>query len=123
MNDDILSPGRVAVVTGAGMGIGAAAARYFAGRGMKLCLFDRNADALQQVAKELAQAVEVRTVVGDVTSHDDLTRLCDTAYDTFREVALLMNNAGIAAGGGPWGDIHAWRHLFPHAMTALQRPQ
>ncbi|MEY9463961.1 SDR family NAD(P)-dependent oxidoreductase [Bradyrhizobium ottawaense] len=110
MNDDILAAGRVAVVTGAAVGLGAAAARRFAQTGMRLCLFDRNADALTKTAHELGQLTTVGTVVGDVTSQDDLTRLCDTAYERFGDVALLVNNAGISAGAGPWGELPAWRH-------------
>lgn len=107
MNDDILEPGRVAVVTGAAAGIGAAAARRFAALGMRLCLFDRDRDGLAALAGELD--AEVRIVTGDVASADEIACLCDTAYDAFGEVALLMNNAGITAGAGPCDDLPAWR--------------
>lgn len=110
MNEDILSPGRVAVITGAAAGIGAAAARHFAGLGMRLCLFDRDAAALERFAGELGRGEAVRTLAGDVTSHDALENLCATAYDAFDDVALLFNNAGIHAGAGPWSDVPAWRH-------------
>ncbi|WP_066778841.1 SDR family NAD(P)-dependent oxidoreductase [Sphingomonas sp. CCH5-D11] len=108
INDDILRAGRVAVITGAAAGIGAAAARHFAGQGMRLCLLDRDSDALATLAGELD--ADVRTVIGDVTSADDLGRLCETAYDAFGEVALLLNNAGVTAGAGPYDDLPAWRH-------------
>lgn len=110
MNDDILAPGRVAVITGAAAGIGSAAARYFAAIGMRLCLFDRDGAALDKLAGELDRGSDVRTIMGDVTSPDDLAGLCDTAFDTFGEVAVLVNNAGISAGAGPWSDLPAWRH-------------
>lgn len=110
MNDDLLSPGRVAVITGAAAGIGAAAARHFGRMGLHLCLLDRDGDAVARLAAELGRGSDVRTVTGDVTSHEDLDRLCDTAYDAFGEVAILINNAGISAGAGPWSDFPAWRH-------------
>jgi short-subunit dehydrogenase len=53
MNDKVISAGNVAVITGAAKGIGAAAARELARKGMKLCLFDRNRQALEQLAGEL----------------------------------------------------------------------
>lgn len=109
MNDDILQPGRVVVITGAAAGIGEAAARHFAGLGMRLCLFDRDGDALGALARDLDRGEEVRTLVGDVTCHHDVATLCDTAYDAFDEVALLLNNAGISAGAGPWTDLPGWR--------------
>ena len=109
MNDDILQPGRVVVITGAAAGIGEAAARHFAELGMRLCLFDRDGDALDALARDLDRGNEVRTLVGNVTSHHDVAALCDTAYDAFGEVALLLNNAGIGAGAGPWTDLSGWR--------------
>lgn len=110
MNDDILAPGRVAVITGAAAGIGAATAEYFARIGMRLCLFDRDGDALDTLARGLDRGDVVRTIAGDVTSSDDLIGLCDAAYEAFGEVAVLVNNAGISAGAGPWSGLSAWRH-------------
>ena len=106
----LLAPGRVAVITGAAIGIGAAAARYFSACGMRLCLFDRDQKALNILSAELSLVGPVEAVVGDVTSYDDLCRLRDTVYGAFGDVAILMNNAGISAGAGPWSDIPAWRH-------------
>jgi NAD(P)-dependent dehydrogenase (short-subunit alcohol dehydrogenase family) len=117
----IVSPGRVAVITGAAMGIGAAAARRFAREGMRLCLFDRDAAALNRSAATLD--AEVQVVVGDVTASGDLTRLCDTAYSAFGEVALLMNNAGIVAGSGPWGDPADWRHQLEVNLLSIVAAQ
>lgn len=107
MADTILQSGRVAVVTGAAAGIGAAIARRLAQADMTLCLFDRDGDALTELARDLPG--DVRTVTGDVADPADLQRLCDDAYGITGEVALLVNNAGIGAGGGPWSDLAAWR--------------
>ncbi|MBO1359157.1 SDR family NAD(P)-dependent oxidoreductase [Acetobacter sacchari] len=106
----LLIPGRVAVITGAAAGIGAAAARHFSRLGMRLCLFDRDREALSALSTELSVAGPTEMVVGDVTSDGDLRRLSDTAYSVFGEIAILMNNAGIIAGAGPWDDVPAWRH-------------
>lgn len=106
----LLAPGRVAVITGAAVGIGAAAARHFSACGMRLCLFDRDQKALNTLSAELSMVGPVEVVVGDVTSYEDLCRLSDTVYGAFGDVAILMDNAGISAGADPWSDIPAWRH-------------
>ena len=122
MSDNILSPGRVAVITGAGMGIGAAAARRFAQFDMKLCLFDRDAAALEAVANELT-GVELRTVVGDVSAREDLHRLRDAAFGMTGEVDLLMNNAATGAGAGPWGETSAWLRLLEINLLSIVAAQ
>ena len=115
----IISKDRVAVITGAAAGIGAAAARYFAKAGMRLVLFDQNQSALEESARHLN--TDVRLVVGDVTNADDLLRLHQTVYQEFGETALLLNNAGIIAGSGPWGDMAQWRRqLETNFFSILQ---
>jgi NAD(P)-dependent dehydrogenase (short-subunit alcohol dehydrogenase family) len=109
-NKDMLKAGRVAVITGAAKGIGAAAARHVHQLGMKLVLLDRDGEALSALVRELSGEGSVLTITGDVADPEVLQRLCDTAYEAYGDVALLMNNAGISAGAGPWGDLAAWRN-------------
>jgi NAD(P)-dependent dehydrogenase (short-subunit alcohol dehydrogenase family) len=112
-----LRAGRVAVVTGAAGGIGLAAATRFAAMGLKVCLADVSAEALEQAAEVVTAAAPagrsaVLTVPTDVSRLDAVQALKDAAYSRFGEVAVLMNNAGTAPGGGPWEHIDRWRRVL-----------
>lgn len=106
-----LAAGRVAVITGAGSGIGLAAARRFASLGMKLCLADLSADGLARAASEIGTG-DILTVPTDVSQLASVQALKDKAYAAFGEVAVLMNNAGTAPGGGPWDHIDRWKTVL-----------
>ena len=111
-----LAPGRVAVVTGAASGIGLAAAERFAALGMKVCMADVNAQALEEaaeaVARQAAGEAEVLAIPTDVSRCNDVERLRDRVFGAFGEVALLMNNAGREGGGGLFGDPARWREII-----------
>ncbi len=115
-NHPALAKDRVAVITGAASGIGLAAAVKFAQLGMRLCLADLNAAALDlaavEVARHAARSDDVRAIVADVGRREDVQRLKDVAYQSFGEVALLMNNAGVEGGGGLLGDPARWRAIL-----------
>jgi len=108
-----LQPGRTAVITGAASGIGLAAARRLAGLGMKLCLADLPGEALERAAAELERSgANTCAVPTDVSRLEEVQRLKETAYRDFGEVALLMNNAGLGSGGGPWEKYERWQRLL-----------
>src|SRR5690242_16894801 len=112
-----LTAGRVAVVTGGSSGIGLAAACRFASLGLKVCLADLSAERLERAAAEVTAVSSggrdaVLTVPTDVSKLDQVQALKDKVYATFGEVAVLMNNAGTAPGGGPWDHIDRWRRVL-----------
>jgi NAD(P)-dependent dehydrogenase (short-subunit alcohol dehydrogenase family) len=112
-----LTEGRTAVITGAASGIGLAAAKRFVALGMRVCLADLGGGALEAAATELASlarrgGADVLAVPTDVGSLDEVQRLKDRVYGAFGEVAVLMNNAGISAGGGPWDHYDGWQQVL-----------
>lgn len=136
-----LTPGRVAVVTGAASGIGLAAAERFARMGLKVCLADLDGPALHEAAARVAAVAaggesDVRAAPTDVARLEDVQRLKQVAYGAFGEVAVLMNNAGVGNGARPWKDYERWRrlievnlwgvihgaHAFTEAMLAQDTP-
>jgi NAD(P)-dependent dehydrogenase (short-subunit alcohol dehydrogenase family) len=106
-----LAEGRAAVITGGASGIGLAAAKRFAALGMKICLADLSQEALDQAVEQLSGATIV-TVPTDVSRWEDVQRLKDRAYAAFGEVAVLMNNAGVSAGGGPFDHYESWQRVL-----------
>ncbi|CAK5270452.1 unnamed protein product [Mycena citricolor] len=118
----VFHAGRVAVITGAASGIGAAAARAFAALGMKVALADlpSSIDALNAVAATLiAQVGEANVLVvpTDVSVVADVQKLRETVYEAWSEVGVLLNNAGIfgtadGVKGTSWEGLDAWHKVF-----------
>jgi NAD(P)-dependent dehydrogenase (short-subunit alcohol dehydrogenase family) len=110
-SDSPFAPGKVAVITGAASGIGRAAAQRFAGLDMRLVLFDRDEAKLSDVAASLK--AETKTVAGDVGQIADVESLRDTAFESFGEVNVLMNNAAIGdRAGDNWSGLDVWRRIL-----------
>ena len=83
--------GRVALVTGAGQGIGAAVARRLASAGARVVVFDLHIDSANRLAGEVGGLA----VAGDVTSEADIARALAEAEKALGPVAILVNNAGV----------------------------
>ena len=90
---------QVAVITGAGAGIGRAIAETFAAAGAAVMASDRDEKAAQAVASAIAaKGGQAAAVACDVTQEDDLARLIQQTTQRFGKLTLLVSNAG---GGGP----------------------
>lgn len=122
--------GKVAVITGAGSGLGLAMAHKFAAANMAIVLADIDEPALERAATEVP--ADVLAVPCDVTSYPDLQGLAAAAVSRFGRVNVLCNNAGIAAFGGVlemsveeyrWvmdvdfmGVLHGVKAFLPHML-------
>ena len=88
--------GQVAIVTGAGQGIGRAIALRLSQDGMNLVLADRQGDAVAHVAEEIrAGGGEAVALALNILLADDRQRMIETALSTFHRLDALVNNAGV----------------------------
>ncbi len=104
----------VAVVTGAGSGIGRGLARKAASLGMKVVIADVDEPGLRETTALLrasgAEVLERRT---DVAKNEEVEGLAEAAFKTFGSVTLLFNNAGVLVDGKSWDrSLDDWRWSF-----------
>ena len=112
-----LAAGNGAVVTGGAAGIGLAAAKRFAGLGLRVCIADLGADRLARAGEAVAAhapggAVDVLAAEADVRRGDDLRRLEAAVRERFGGADVLMNNAGVQPGSGVFGPDDAWERVL-----------
>ena len=89
---------RVAIITGAGRGVGRATALRFARKGARVVLFSRTPAPLDEVAAEIArEGYPVLSLVGDVSHEEDVQALFQQAMHTYERVDILINCAGIVS--------------------------
>jgi NADP-dependent 3-hydroxy acid dehydrogenase YdfG len=88
--------GKAVVITGASSGLGEATARLLSSEGASVVLGARRLDRIESLAKELTgrggKAVAVRT---DVTDHEQVRLLVDTAVQAYGRIDVMLNNAGL----------------------------
>ena len=88
--------GKVAFVTGAAAGMGAATARAFAEAGAAIALVDQDTDAAKRLATELTASGGTAAAIScDVSDEQQVKKAVDTTVDTFGRLDMAFNNAGI----------------------------
>jgi NAD(P)-dependent dehydrogenase (short-subunit alcohol dehydrogenase family) len=127
--------GKVAIITGAGSGMGRAMANLFAAEGAKLVVAEWHQETLDEVVAEVkAAGGEIVGVQGDVSKVEDCMAIVQTAADTFGKIDVLCNNAGIMDNfAGPadvddaifmrvmsinsFGPLYLIRAAIPHMLA------
>ena len=113
----VMDKGKVAVVTGAASGIGLAAAKTFAARGMCVVLVDNDSYKLAD-AKDAVEscssnpATDIISIKTDVSNLEAVGALERAVLDRFGRVHLLMNNAGIQPGSSLFGPQANWDNVL-----------
>lgn len=107
--------GPVAVVTGAGSGVGRAVARTLLDAGFRVALAGRRQSALEETAGDRLNALAIST---DITAPASVQALFDRVVETWGRVDLLVNNAGMG-GGGTVDEIsfEAWNEVVAVNLT------
>jgi NAD(P)-dependent dehydrogenase (short-subunit alcohol dehydrogenase family) len=114
--------GRIAVVTGAGSGIGRAVAIALRKEGYSVALAGRRADRLTETAKAVAsQEGQALVVPTDVADPESVRMLFAKTEESFGRLDLLFNNAGIGAPGLPLEELslEQWRSVVDTNLTGV----
>jgi len=126
--------GKIAVVTGAGSGLGRAAAFALAREGMRLAIADLDGESVERVAQELRSAgANVSTYRTDVSKAEDMDALAERVFGELGAAHLVCNSAGVALmapawettvadwqwtlGVNLWGVIHGVRAFVPRLIA------
>ena len=113
---------RIALITGATSGIGEATARLLAETGKyQLILTGRNVDKLQELETELSKKTEVKTLVFDVRSAEEVQTSLGTLEGIWKNVDVLVNNAGNAHGLSAFheGSLADWDAMIDGNVQGL----
>ena len=114
--------GKVAMVTGAGSGVGRATAVALAGEGYSVVLTGRRPDPLHETAAEMGGGGPATLVVpGDVGRPEAVESLFGQTKERFGRLDLLFNNAGIGAPGVPMEDLtyEQWKAVVDVNLTGV----
>lgn len=113
---------RVALITGAGSGIGRAVAAAYGREGARVIVSDMNIEAGNKTVSMLqATGIEAHFVKADVTSPDECMALVDEAVSHFGQLDIACNNAGINSSHNPTADydLESWRKVIDVNLSGV----
>jgi NAD(P)-dependent dehydrogenase (short-subunit alcohol dehydrogenase family) len=112
---------KVAIVTGAGTGIGKSAALALVREGYRVALAGRRREPLEKVAAESGVGALVLVVPTDVANPDSVRALFAKTKDAFGRLDVLFNNAGTGAPGVPLEGLtyEQWKHVVDVNLTGM----
>lgn len=110
---------RVVFITGASSGMGAASAKAFAAQGAKLVLCARRYERLQTLAVSLGVPCHIMRM--DVTNRTEVAQAIAALPNDFREIDILLNNAGVSLGFGKFqdGSVDDWETVLNTNVKGL----
>ena len=111
---------KVAVVTGAGSGMGRAIAELYAAEGARVIAADINADSLQEVVSGIvAKGGKATAVMANMGVEAEVDALIDAAIETYGGLDILVNNAGIMDNVAPVGEVTnaMWERVMAINLT------
>lgn len=113
---------KIVLITGATSGIGLGCARKFAENGDKVILTGRNGQRLSEIREELeAKGTKVLTLAFDVRDREKAKQAIDGLPEEWREIDVLVNNAGLALGLEPeyQGNLDEWETMIDTNIKGL----
>jgi len=112
---------RIAVITGAGSGVGKAATLAFLQDGWKVALAGRRRDALEQTAREAGAGERALCMPTDVAKQDSVKALFAAVKQKWGRVDVLFNNAGVNAPGVSLEDLslEQWQNVVDINLTGM----
>ncbi|MDN2663397.1 SDR family NAD(P)-dependent oxidoreductase [Psychromonas sp. 14N.309.X.WAT.B.A12] len=111
----------VVLITGATAGFGLATAKKFAQQGYPLVITGRREERLKALTEELSPLTSVYYAVLDVRSSEAVAEFTSNLPDAFKQVAILVNNAGLALGAEPadQAKLSDWHTMIDTNVTGL----
>jgi len=97
--------GKVAMVTGAGGGVGKAISKRLASEGCKVIMLGRDRNKLQKAAAEIGNKKNTMTVIADITKEAEILSAIDQTINSFDRIDILVNNAGTINDPTPFHEM------------------
>jgi 3-oxoacyl-[acyl-carrier protein] reductase len=115
--------GKVAVVTGAGGGVGRAISKRLSSEGCKVVLIGRNRDRLAKVESEIGDKKNVLPIVSDITKEAEVLLALEQTISSFDKIDILVNNAGMITDPAPFHESSEdeWNELLETNLTGTFR--